>query len=98
MTGELDLARELWPTVTGQLKWFFDRLSPRGLVNAREFVFPGNPLAYQVCEGATLNAYLYRALVDAAELARRLDKPEQYQQYKAAAEAIEKSDQYALVG
>jgi hypothetical protein len=88
MTGDLDLARELWPTITGQLHWFLDRLSPRGLVNAREFVFPGNPLAYQVCEGATLNAYLYRTLVDAAELAQRLDRPEQHQQYKSAAEAL----------
>ena len=43
ITGELDLARDLWPTVTGQLKWFFDRLSPRGLVHAREFVFPEIP-------------------------------------------------------
>ena len=91
ITGELDLARELWPTITGQLQWFFDRLSPRGLVNAREFVFPGNPLAYQVCEGATLNAYLYRALVDAAELAGRLDKPEQHQQYAAAADALKQA-------
>ena len=88
ITGEIDLASELWPTVVGQLKWFLDRRSPCGLVHAREFVDFANPLVYQVCEGATLNAYLYRSLADAAELARRLDKPEQHQQYKAAAEAL----------
>ncbi|MBN2291393.1 MAG: alpha-L-rhamnosidase N-terminal domain-containing protein [Pirellulales bacterium] len=91
VTDDIDLARELWPTVTGQLKWFLHRLSPRGLVNAREFVFPGNPLAYAVCEGSTLNAYLYRALIDAAELARQLDKLEQHQQYKAAAETLKQA-------
>lgn len=91
MTGELDVARELWPTVTGQIKWFLDRLSPRGLVRAREFCAFVNPLVYQVCEGATLNAYLYRSLADAAELARRLDKPEQHQQYHAAAEALKQA-------
>ena len=44
-----------------------------------------------MCEGATLNAYLYRALLDAAEFARRLDKPEQHQQYQAAAEALKRA-------
>jgi alpha-L-rhamnosidase len=87
-TGQIDLAREMWPAVVGQLKWFLDRRSPRGLVHAREFCTFVNPLVYQVCEGATLNAYLYRSLVDAAELARRLDKPEQHQQYRTAAEAL----------
>ena len=91
MTGDIDLARELWPTVTGQIQWFLDRFSPRGLVHAREFGAFVNPLIYQVCEGATLNAYFHRSLVDAAELARRLDKPEQHQQYKAAAEALKQS-------
>jgi alpha-L-rhamnosidase len=88
MTGDLDLARELWPAVTGQIKWFLDRLSPRGLVHAREFVFPGNPLVYEVCEGATLNAYFYRALADAAELARLLDKPETQREHDVAAKAL----------
>jgi alpha-L-rhamnosidase len=88
ITGDVETARGLWPAITGQLKWFLDRRSPRGLVNAREFVTWGNPLIYKVCEGATLNAYIYRSLLDAAELARRLDKPQQQREYEAAANAL----------
>jgi alpha-L-rhamnosidase len=88
VTGDLETVRGLWPAVTGQLKWFLDRRSPRGLVNAREFVTWGNPLIYKVCEGATLNAYIYQSLLDAAELARRLEKPRQQREYEAAAGAL----------
>ena len=91
MTGDLDLVKQLWTTVTQQLKWFQDRLSPNGLVNAREFVFFDNPLVYQVCEGATLNAYLYRTLLDAAEMAKWLGKPEQQQQYQTAAKTLKEA-------
>jgi hypothetical protein len=45
IAGDAGLARELWPTVVGQLKWFLDRRSPRGLVQAREFCTFVNPLA-----------------------------------------------------
>ena len=87
-TGDLALVREQWPAVIAQLKWFLDRRTERGLVKAREFVYFGNPLAYQVCEGATLNAFVVRALADAAELAGKLDKPDQQRDYAAAADAL----------
>jgi alpha-L-rhamnosidase len=90
-TGDLELAREAWPAVTAQLKWFLDRRTERGLVRAREFVYFGNPLLYQVCEGATLNAFLARALDDAAELARLLGHAEQHRQYAEAGQAIRKA-------
>ena len=87
-TGDLELVREAWPAVTAQLKWFLERRAALGLVKAREFVYFGNPLAYQVCEGATLNAFLARSLADAAELARLLAKPEQQREYGAACDAL----------
>ena len=87
-TGDLELVRETWPAVTAQLKWFLYRRTERGLVKGREFVFPGNPLCYQVCEGATLNAFMVRALADAAELARLLSHPKQQHEYAEASRAI----------
>lgn len=87
-TGDLELVREMWPAITAQLKWFLDRRTERGLVNAREFVFFGNPLCYQACEGATLNAFVAQALADSAELAGLLGHAEQQRDYAEAARAI----------
>jgi alpha-L-rhamnosidase len=87
-TGDLELVREQWPAVGKQLHWFLDRRTERGLVKAREFVYFGNPTVYHVCEGATLNCYLYRALVDAAWLARLLGKPTEADEYIQAAETL----------
>lgn len=82
------VARELWPAIQGQLKWFAEHRSERGLVLARDFVFPGNPLCYRVCEGATLNAYYYKALADAAWLATVLGENARCDEYAAAALAV----------
>jgi len=90
-TGDLDLIREMWPAVTAQLKWFLDRRTEQGLVKAREFVYSGNPLKYQVCEGATLNAFVARSLADAAVMANLLNKTTQQQEYLAASESIRKA-------
>lgn len=87
-TNDLELVRDQWAAVTAQLKWFLDRRTERGLICAREFVFFDNPLAYQVCEGATLNAFVSRALVDAAELARQLGYVDQERHYAKASEEI----------
>jgi len=67
-TGDLDLVQELWPVAERQLKWFIDRIQPSGLVLAREFMERDNPVAYQTCEGATVNAFVYMALLDGAAL------------------------------
>ena len=90
-TGELELAREMWPALTAQLQWFLDRRTTNGLVKAREFVYFGNPLAYKICEGATLNAFLHRALRDAAFLEGRLGKSNQATLYNQAAEALHRA-------
>jgi hypothetical protein len=87
-TGGLELVREMWPAVTAQLKWFLDRRTARGLVKAREFVYFRNPLIYQVCEGATLNAFVAQALSDAAVLADLLGKTDQQREYRFASESI----------
>ncbi|MCP4640686.1 MAG: hypothetical protein GY851_09650 [bacterium] len=85
---EYDLARELFPAVTKQIQWFLDRRTERGLVHARDFVFPGNPLCYRECEAVTLNAYVYKALVDGAELARIVGDTGRKSEYTAEAEAL----------
>ena len=91
-TGDLDLARELWPAVRGQLQWFLDRRTERGLVKARDFVYPGsNPLCYKVGEGTTLNAYLVRSLQDAAFLAGRMGVRAQERIYATAAQGLRDS-------
>lgn len=67
-SGDRALVSELWPTLTRLMQWFLDRRTERGLVLAREWEVWDNPLRYQVCEGAGLNAFFYRALRDAAYL------------------------------
>jgi hypothetical protein len=69
-SGDADLVRALWPTLTRLLDWYRMRRTARGLVLAREWEVWDNPLRYQVCEGAGLNAMVHRALVDASALAR----------------------------
>ena len=87
-TGDLALVRELWPALTAQMRWFLDRRTPRGLVKAREFVYPNSPLAYKACEGTTLNAFLHGALRDAAFLASRLGRSDQSALYSRVAEDL----------
>ena len=66
--GHESLLRELWPTVITSMDYFLRRRTERGLVNGMEFVYFNNPLAYEVCEGTTLNCYVHRSLEDAAYL------------------------------
>ena len=90
-TGDLALVREMWPAVNAQLKYFLDRRTERGLVKGREFVFFGNPLCYQVCEGATLNAAVACALLDAADLAKALGDSDRQRQYADAEQSLRKA-------
>lgn len=86
-SNDTRLVAELWPVMKAQLDWFDRQRQPDGLVQAREFVFPGNPLCYEECEGATLNAYIIGALRDAAALSTALGKTEAAAQYARQAEA-----------
>ena len=83
-----ELARELWPRVKGQLGLFARQVTERGLLRAREFAFPGNPLVYRVCEGATLNAAYYQALKDGAYLAEALGYAEAAKAYRGQAQRL----------
>jgi len=90
-TGDAELVREVWPALTGQMKWFLDRRSSRGLLLGREFVIFDNPLKYVTCEGATLNAFLYRALLDAAQLGEVIGETNQAAGYRADAAQLQAS-------
>lgn len=73
-SGDGELVRELWPALTRLMRWFLDKRTKRGLVLAREWEVWDNPLRYQVCEGAGLNALVFRALRDAAWLGDRVGR------------------------
>jgi alpha-L-rhamnosidase len=72
--GDSTLVLELWPALLRLMQWYRQRTTARGLVLAREWEVWDNPLRYQVCEGAGLNAMVYRALVDASVLARNIGR------------------------
>jgi len=73
-SGDTALVRELWPALARLLDWYRKRRTSRGLILAREWEVWDNPLRYQVCEGAGLNAMLYRALIDSSALASSLGR------------------------
>jgi hypothetical protein len=75
--GKTGVIREIWPAIVAQMKYFLERRTSRGLVRAREWVVWGNPVGYQTCEGTALNAFVYRALADAAYLGRAIGETKQ---------------------
>jgi len=76
-TKDAQFVREVWPTLVAQIKWFLSHRTSRGLLLAREYMSFDNPLAYITCEGATINAFFYEALIDAEYLASALGEKEQ---------------------
>ncbi|MBM3495807.1 MAG: hypothetical protein FJX72_16005, partial [Armatimonadetes bacterium] len=85
-TADRAFLDRLWPIAERLLQWFLEFRTERGLVHAREFYLHfDNPIAYHDCEGATLNAFVYRALNDAAYLARETGRPESGDRYAKAA-------------
>lgn len=84
-TGDKAVIREIWPAVVKQMDWFLALRTARGLVNAREWVIWGNPVAYQTLEGAGLNAFVYRALADAAYLGDAIGEARDARRFNAAA-------------
>lgn len=90
-SGDIAFVRSMWPTVVGLMAWFHARLTPRGLVLGREWEVWGNPLCYQVCEGAGLNAFVYHALIDAEWLGRRIGRTDQAAVFAARAIALRRA-------
>jgi alpha-L-rhamnosidase len=87
-TEDVVLVNEIWPALVGQMQWFLDRRTSRGLVNAREFVIFDNPQKYNVCEGATLNAFVYKALKDSAYLAAVIGQTQKQSEFTIAADTL----------
>ena len=84
-TGDREFLSEMWPALTRQMQWLLEHRTPRGLLLAREYASFDNPLAYITCEGATMNAYFYQALMDADYLGRALTENPQADIYAKAA-------------
>ena len=84
-TGDTSLVREIWPVLKRQMDAFLALRTPRGLVLAREWVVWGNPVGYVTCEGAGLNAFIYRALVDAGHVGRAVGDTVDAERYEQAA-------------
>jgi hypothetical protein len=89
--GQTNVIREIWPAIVAQMNYFLDRRTPRGLVLAREWVVWGDPVGYQTCEGTALNAFIYRALVDAAFLGNLIGEKEQAAKFSRAAQGLAKA-------
>jgi alpha-L-rhamnosidase len=81
--------REMWPVLQRQMHWFLERKNQTGLFTAREFLIHlDNPMRYQVCQGATVNAFIYKAMVDASWLADQLGMAEEAGLYKKEAAGL----------
>jgi len=87
-SGKTEVIREIWPAIVTQMNYFLDRRTPRGLVLAREWVAWGDPVGYQTCEGTALNAFIYRALADAAFLGNVIGEKQQAKQFDCAAKEL----------
>jgi alpha-L-rhamnosidase len=87
-TGDKALIKEIWLPITKQLNWFLARRTERGLVKAREWEVSTNPLRYQVCEGTGLNAFVFKALTDAAYLAKAIGQNKDAAIFGDAAEKL----------
>ncbi len=87
-TGDTAVIREIWPAIVAQMNYFLARRSTRGLVIGREWVIWGNPMGYQTCEGSGLNAFVYKALVDAAFLGNAIGETRDAATFAAAAKDL----------
>jgi alpha-L-rhamnosidase len=82
MTGDVAFTKEMYPHLKALLGWFEKQKQSDGLYLLREYTSFDNPFAYITCEGATANAFYYKALKDAAAIAQRLDEDEASHNYK----------------
>ena len=95
-TGNAAPIREIWPAMIAQMNYFLDRRSSRGLVIAREWVIWGNPMGYQTSEGAGLNAFVYKALVDAAYLGKVIGQTQDAEKLDHAAKDLSAAFNHVL--
>ncbi len=95
-TGDKALVRQMAPTMTRLMDWFLKRRTVRGLVQTREWETWDNPLRYQVCEGAGLNAFVYHALCDASYLGREIGRHQEAVSWDAAAADLKRAFNHVL--
>ena len=86
--GQTEVIREIWPAIVKQMNYFLDRRTARGLVLAREWVVWGDPVGYQTCEGTALNAFIQRALADAAFWGNLIGEKDQAKKFDRAAKDL----------
>lgn len=84
-TGKTNVLSEIWPAIVTQMNYFLNLRTARGLVLAREWVVWGNPLGYQTIEGTALNAFVQKALVDAAYIGNVIGQTAQASTFQQAA-------------
>ncbi len=88
-TADLGLVKELWPVLQKQTDWFLNKKNYSGLYTAREFfIHLDNPLRYQECQGATINAFIFKALEDASYLAKSLGENRESDRYRNEAGSL----------
>ena len=87
-TGDLDFLREMWPALTAQINWFLHHRTSKGLLLTREYASFDNPFAYITCEGATINAFFYDALMNSAAISVILGEARKSEEYKSEAEKL----------
>lgn len=87
-TGDRAFLHELWPVIVRLCNWYVGHRTARGLVLGREWEVWDNPLRYQVCEGAGLNAFAFHALHDAAFLGEALGFRDEARHLAHAANAL----------
>jgi len=91
-TADTAFLNEMWPVLKLQIKWFLDRKNRSGLITAREFLIHlDNPMRYQVCQGATVNAFIYKALKDASSIAGYLGRDEDAGIYQREADTLKRA-------
>jgi hypothetical protein len=90
-TGDKQSVREIWPAIVAQMDYFLNLRSERGLVRARDWVVWGNPVGYFTGEGTTLNAFVCRALEDAAELGALIGEKGDSQRFETAAASLKEA-------
>ena len=90
-TGDDAFVAEVYPTLTAQMDYFLARVTPRGLLLARQYTSFDDPLAYNYAEGAALNAFFYKSLVDAAALAAVVNATADVARFSTAARSLQLS-------
>jgi alpha-L-rhamnosidase len=88
-SADKKFVKELWPVLQNQMRWFLEQKNRCGLFTAREFLLHlDNPLRYQLCQGATINAFIYKAFIDASYIAGELGRYEEAGRYKEEAASL----------